>query len=50
MTMTTVIAGAPERGPTPMRRPRPSTVVWINGREAVIGEEDLVGRVRALAA
>ena len=45
MTMTTVIPGAPERGPKHVARPRPSAVVWINGREAVIAATDVDGMI-----
>jgi hypothetical protein len=44
MTMT-VAPGPRTRDPGPARRPRPSAVVWINGREAVIAATDVDGMV-----
>jgi len=45
MTMTTVAPGPRKRDPGQARRPRPSAVVWINGRAAVIAATDVDGMV-----
>ncbi|HSL76356.1 MAG TPA: hypothetical protein VK867_05385 [Candidatus Limnocylindrales bacterium] len=45
MTMTTGIPGAQPRDPGSTPRPRPSAVVWINGREAVIAATDIDGMI-----
>ena len=45
MTMTTGIPGAQPRDPGSAPRPRPSAVVWINGREAVIAATDIDGMI-----
>lgn len=45
MTMTTVAPGPAERDVGSAQRPRPSAVVWINGREAVIAATDAAGMI-----